>query len=236
MTYLLCQRSFILFLFSAFFIFPLSAHAVSDKLQVLIPGGEYSLGSYYCEEEQSNADWCNDEVPRKAQLNAFWIDKYEIINADYRKCFIAGVCEPAIMHEDRPEDFNKLKQPAVFITWEDAQTYCLWQGGKLPTEAQWEVAAQGKRLGGAHFNQPYNKGAPENVGKFESNSNGLYDMMGNVYEWTLDWFDGGAKKSKVVRGGSWVSPGHFLRTSDRVGKDPELRYSDVGFRCIKTEK
>ena len=229
----------LLIIFSVYLITgPLPSHAAPKDLQILIPGQEYNLGSYYCEEEQNNADWCNDEAPSKVKLAPFWIDQYEVTNADYKECFIAGVCEPAILHEDRPQDFNKLYQPAVFVSWEDAQTYCAWRGGKLPTEKQWEAAAQGERLGGAFFQQPYATGAPENVGKFEANSNGLYDMMGNVYEWTLDWYgsDEGSKKDKVVRGGSWNSPGHYLRTSDRVKKDPELRYSDVGFRCIKIEK
>ena len=126
----------------------------------------------------------------------------------------------------------------MFVSWEDAQTYCSWRGGKLPTEWQWEAAAQGERLGGAYFRQPYDKGFPEDTGKFTANSNGLYDMMGNAYEWTLDWYEstGGTGKNKVVRGGSWNSAGHFLRISDRVKKDPELRYSDVGFRCIKIKK
>ena len=217
-------------------VLPVAIHAESGDSQVLIPGGEYNLGSYYCEEEQSNADWCNDEALRKVKIGPFWIDKYEVSNADYRECFIAGVCEPAVLHEDRPKDFNKPRQPVVFVSWEDARTYCAWRGGELPTEAQWEAAAQGKKLGGAYFGQPYATGAPEDTGKFTANSNGLYDMMGNVYEWTQDWYETNKEKDKVVRGGSWNSPGHFLRTSDRVRKDPELRYSDVGFRCIKIEK
>ena len=224
--------------FACLNVLPLSIHAEPGDSQVLIPGGEYSLGSYYCEEEQSNADWCSDEVPRKVDLGPFWIDKYEVSNADYQECFIAGVCEPAVLHEDRPQDFNKPHQPVVFVSWEDAQTYCSWRGGKLPTEWQWEAAAQGERLGGAYFRQPYDKGFPEDTGKFTANSNGRYDMMGNAYEWTLDWYEstGGTGKNKVVRGGSWISAGHFLRISDRVKKDPELRYSDVGFRCIKIKK
>ena len=240
------QRILLLIIFNTCLIFlPLSIHAEPGDSQVLIPGGEYSLGSYYCEEEQSNADWCSDEVPRKVDLGPFWIDKYEVSNADYQECFIAGVCEPAVLHEDRPQDFNKPRQPVVFVSWEDARTYCTWRGGELPTESQWEAAAQGRKLGGAYFSQPYGTGAPEDTGKFTANSNGLYDMMGNAYEWTLDGYGPAkgtgkngpsAEKNKVVRGGSWNSPGHFLRTSDRVEKDPELRYNDVGFRCIKIEK
>tara|TARA_B100000749_G_C18426773_1_gene466079 strand:- start:1020 stop:1721 length:702 start_codon:yes stop_codon:yes gene_type:complete len=231
-------RRILFFIVFSTFLVVLSVYAESGDSQVLIPGGKYNLGSYYCEEEQGNADWCSDEVPHKVELGQFWIDKYEVSNADYRECFIAGVCEPAVLHEDRPQDFNKPHQPVVFVSWEDAQTYCSWRGGKLPTEWQWEAAAQGERLGGAYFRQPYDKGFPEDTGKFTANSNGLYDMMGNAYEWTLDWYEstGGTGKNKVVRGGSWNSAGHFLRISDRVKKDPELRYSDVGFRCIKIKK
>ena len=231
-------RRILFFIVFSTFLVVLSVYAESGDSQVLIPGGKYNLGSYYCEEEQGNADWCSDEIPHKVELDQFWVDKYEVSNADYRECFIAGVCEPAVLHEDRPQDFNKPHQPVVFVSWEDAQTYCSWRGGKLPTEWQWEAAAQGERLGGAYFRQPYDKGFPEDTGKFTANSNGLYDMMGNAYEWTLDWYEstGGTGKNKVVRGGSWNSAGHFLRISDRVKKDPELRYSDVGFRCIKIKK
>ena len=231
-------RRILFFIVFSTFLIVLSVYAESGDSQVLIPGGKYNLGSYYCEEEQGNADWCSDEVSHKVELGQFWIDKYEVSNADYRECFIAGVCEPAVLHEDRPQDFNKPHQPVVFVSWEDAQTYCSWRGGKLPTEWQWEAAAQGERLGGAYFRQPYDKGFPEDTGKFTANSNGLYDMMGNAYEWTLDWYEstGGTGKNKGVRGGSWNSAGHFLRISDRVKKDPELRYSDVGFRCIKIKK
>ena len=231
-------RRILFFIVFSTFLVVLSVYAESGDSQVLIPGGKYNLGSYYCEEEQGNADWCSDEIPHKVELGQFWVDKYEVSNADYRECFIAGVCEPAVLHEDRPQDFNKPHQPVVFVSWEDAQTYCSWRGGKLPTEWQWEAAAQGERLGGAYFRQPYDKGFPEDRGKFTANSNGLYDMMGNAYEWTLDWYEstGGTGKNKVVRGGSWNSAGHFLRISDRVKKDPELRYSDVGFRCIKVKK
>ncbi len=138
---------------TSLFVLPLSIYAETDEKRALIPAGEYSLGSYYCEEEQNNADWCNDEVPRKVRLEDFRIDKNEVTNADYRECFIAGVCEPAILHEDRPEDFNKPNQPIVFVNWKDAETYCVWRGGQLPTETQWETAAQGKKLGGAHYQQ-----------------------------------------------------------------------------------
>jgi iron(II)-dependent oxidoreductase len=236
------HRRFLFFSTVLFACFVNSSIFASE--QVLIAAGDFEMGSRYCEEEQNNADWCNDESPHQVHVDSFYIDKYEVTNADYRKCFIAGVCEPEVFHEDRPGDFNKKNQPVVFTTWQEAMTYCKWQEGRLPTEAEWEYVANVEKLGGGHWNQPYAVGSPVAVASFEPNSQGLYDMMGNVYEWTMDWYapyNNAAKnpsgpekgKNKVVRGGSWDALNHFLRTSDRVAKDPDLRYSGVGFRCVK---
>lgn len=212
---------------------------------VKVDAGEFVMGDSYCAEELGNADWCSDEVPHKVQLDEYLIDKHEVTNAEYSKCFAAGKCGPHPLHEDRPQEFNGSNQPVVFITWEDANSYCKWKGGRLPTEAEWERAAQGKELGGAHFGKKYKQGAPRDVGGLAPNSQGLYDMLGNVNEWTQDWQGSyettdvavnpkgpALGKDKVVRGGSWNSPSHYLRVSDRVARSPELRYSDVGFRCV----
>ena len=217
--------------------------------QIAFQEGEFSIGDAYCAEEQKNSDWCADEIPHKVKLKSFSLDKYEVTNSEYMKCFAEGICNPNDLHETRPKDFSGVKQPAVFVTWEDAQTFCKWRGGNLPTEVQWERAAQGDNPGGAHFKKIYNVGATVDVGGQRPNSNGLYDMMGNVYEWTLDWYapyllgprttnpkgplEG---KEKVVRGGAWHSPSHYLRVSDRVAKGPEYKYSDVGFRCAYVTK
>lgn len=213
--------------------------------KVLIEAGEFVMGSTYCADEQSNSDWCSDEVPHKVRLDSYFIDTHEVTNSDYQKCFEAGECGPNSLHEDRPQEFNQPGQPVVFVTWEDARTYCQWRGGRLPSEAEWERAAQGENPGEAHFGKKYKEGAPRKVGGLAPSSNGLYDMMGNVNEWTLDWYgplntEGVAVnpvgpesgKDKVVRGGSWNSPSHYLRVSDRVFRSPEFRYSDVGFRCV----
>ncbi|MBT3515691.1 MAG: formylglycine-generating enzyme family protein [Nitrospina sp.] len=210
---------------------------------------DFSMGNVYCSEEQKNSDWCADEIPHKVRLKSFSLDKYEVTNSEYLKCFTEGVCSPNDLHETRPKDFDGAKQPVVFVSWKDAQVFCKWRGGNLPTEAQWELAAQGDNPGGAHFKQIYNVGATVDVGSLRPNSNGLYDMLGNVYEWTLDWY-GPYKlethlsnpkgppsgEEKVVRGGAWHSPSHFLRSSDRVAKVPEYKYSDVGMRCAYSIK
>jgi len=222
---------------------PVFAEAPAGR--VILEAGAFVMGSTYCEDQQGMSDWCADETPHRVRLDRFAIATHEVTNDDYQECFAAGKCGPNMLHEDRPKEFNGPRQPVVFVTQQDAEDYCRFKGGRLPTEAEWERAAQADNLGGAHFGKPYNQGAPRNVGEFHANSLGLHDMMGNVYEWTSDGYgplatDGvqvnprgpASSKEVVVRGGSWNSPNHYLRPSDRVGKSPELRYSDVGFRCV----
>ena len=134
---------------------------INDNSRVVFMEGEFSIGNRYCTEEQNNSDWCADEIPHQIKLKDFSMDKYEVTNSEYMKCFAEGVCNPNELHETRPDDFSDMKQPVVFVSWKDAQTFCNWRGGNLPTEAQWERAAQGDNLGGAHFKQVYNSGATE---------------------------------------------------------------------------
>ncbi len=212
--------------------------------RVVFEPSEFVMGDTYCVDRQGNSDWCSDEIPHSVKLGRYAIDKYEVTNAQYNECMAAMVCAPAGVHEFRPLEFNLPKQPVVFVKWDDAKKYCQWKGARLPTEAEWERAAQGKNPGGAHFAQPYGSGAPKEVGSLPANNAGLFDMMGNVSEWTSDWYapnitteiqtnpkgpDSG--KDKVVRGASWNSPRHFLRSADRTARFPDLQYSDVGFRC-----
>ena len=238
-TFYICALTVVLFLLST----DLVEAGNNANSQVVFQEGEFPIGSSYCAEEQKNYDWCADEIPHPVKLKAFGMDKHEVTNSEYMECFAEGVCNPNELHETRPNDFSGMKQPVVFVSWNDAQTFCKWRGGSLPTEVQWERAAQGDNPGGAHFKQMYNSGATVDVGGQRPNSNGLFDMMGNVYEWTFDWYapysldhvsnpkgppEG---KEKVVRGGAWHSPSHYLRGSDRVARPPEYKYSDVGIRC-----
>jgi formylglycine-generating enzyme required for sulfatase activity len=213
----------------------------------IIPAGESELGASFCLEEQGNTDWCSDEVPHRVRLDEFMILRSEVTNQLYYKCFKAGVCEPNELHETRPRDFSGKNQPVVFVTWSQAQDFCDWTGGRLPTESEWERAAKKRELGGAIFGRKYNIGAPNVVESVHPNSLGVYDLLGNVYEWTQDWYGPfvtneiqvnpkGPQEGnqKVIKGGAWNSPAHYIRVADRVARDPKLSFSDLGFRCVKS--
>jgi formylglycine-generating enzyme required for sulfatase activity len=188
---------------------------VTDTTEMVsIPAGEFLMGS---SARDSQAD--SDEKPQHTvYLDAFWIDKYEVTNAQYKKCVDAGKCS-------RPSDTSSSTRtsyygnvsfddyPVIYVSWNDAKAYCEWAGKRLPTEAEWEKAARGTdervypwgstldgtRLNFCDKNCPYNwkdstaddgyaDTAP--VGSYPrgASSCGALDMAGNVWEWVADWY------------------------------------------------
>ncbi|MEE9583875.1 MAG: SUMF1/EgtB/PvdO family nonheme iron enzyme, partial [Candidatus Brocadiales bacterium] len=179
---------------------------------VIIPAGTFFMGSKYREEMSQNARL--EETPQKeVYLDAFYIDKHEITNAQYwgfleyvRKTGDHSKCYPdEPRNKDHTPDkwyedryFDHPDFPVVRVDWYDAYAYAAWAGKRLPTEAEWEKAARGtdgRRFpwGDVFSASRVNWGAtgPLTVGSYEEGKSvfGCYDMAGGAIEWCSDWFD-----------------------------------------------
>lgn len=213
---------------------------------VFVPEGEFLMGS------NSFPAFENEKPEHMVYLDSFWIYKHEVTNAQFRQCILAGACLESIV--SFPEDNN----PADYIKWYEADAYCKWAGGRLPTEAEWEKAARGDdgRIYTWGNQEPdcslsnYSgcsvKVSP--VGSYPSGESpyGALDMLGNVAEWVADWFSAsyyselesenplGPESSnyRVLRGGSWTTNKLDVRVTYRDSYLPDATYRGYGFRCV----
>jgi len=219
----------------------------------LVPGGRFIMGS--------NERW-DDEAPEYIEsVDEFYIDLYEVTNADYKK-FAAATKRQSPYHWPGGKiPKNKENHPVTYVNWHDADNYCKWRGKRLPKEQEWEKAARGDE-GNVYpwgnvwttdrSNHPY-KGSigTEPVGSYPNGRSpyGLYDMSGNVWEWVDSFYlphPGNTitrgeygKDKRVLKGGSWfdcLSYGCGLSspTFNRSFFTPEVKNNSFGFRCAKS--
>jgi formylglycine-generating enzyme required for sulfatase activity len=155
--------------------------------------------------------------------------------------------------DNNPSHFQGYQLPVDQVSWDDAQAYCKGVEMRLPTEAEWEYAARGGSA--AARDAPLERIAwydsnsgntTHEVGQKQANGYGLYDMLGNLWEWTADWLGpyaaAGAMDPKgpqtgryrVLRGGAWSSRAFLVRVSARSWDVPEDAYNYVStFRCAE---
>jgi formylglycine-generating enzyme required for sulfatase activity len=223
-------------------------------LELYIPEGSFMMGS-------DSGD--PDEKPvHQVTLDAYWIDQTEVTVGMYRACVDAGVCaEPektssethsSYFYSNTYDDY-----PVIYVTWFDADDYCSWVGGRLPTEAEWEKAARGDKQikypwGNATATNQYanygnNIGDVDQVGSYPMGASpyGLLDMAGNAYEWVFDVYDSGyyddspsfnptgpsSGTKHVLRGASFDTSSSTIRAANRGSYSATTTGNDDGFRC-----
>lgn len=185
-------------------------------------------------------------------LPAFYMDKFEVTTKLYAAFMQAtGRAAPARWNEvNHVSDGDR---PVIGITWHDADAYCQYYGKRLPTEQEWEKAARG--TDGRKY--PWGNEEPSQslasydwdgkrrwqgyaalatVESYESGKSpyGIYNMAGNVSEWTSSDYDSSGKY-KVLRGGAWDSYVDYLRSSYWLFFGPTVRYDFIGFRCAQDD-
>jgi formylglycine-generating enzyme required for sulfatase activity len=229
-------------------VFPASDNDIKDSVEmVFVPGGKYVVGA--------DKGFPDEQPKHEVSIAPFYIDIHEVTVAQYQKFLTETDRDPPgfwLPEIDRPDE------PVVGVSWEDAAAYAKWAGKRLPTEAEWEYAARGGTTDGRYpwGDEPDLQFA--NVGSFgiapvksfKPNGYGIYDMIGNVWEWCSDWYGPdyyanspkespkGPKsgKYKVLRGWAWYCAKDQVKLTKRYSSDPTARSYSYGFRCVKPEK
>ena len=261
---------------------------------VVVPAGTFTMGSAAAEKSWAATHGGNlasvaDESPQhQVSLRSFALGRYDVTRGEYG-AFVRQTGYPA-GDGCGPDSFKWNKQagvswqnpgfpqtdrdPAVCVSWQDAQAYVAWLNGKvrrpasttsdgpyrLPSEAEWEYAARagtttvfwwGDDESGASGHAWYKDnsgGQTHPVGSKPANAFGLYDMVGNVWQWTRDCYaesyanaptDGSANEAanaclRVDRGGSWLYPAWLLRPAARERNPADYRDILMGFRLART--
>jgi formylglycine-generating enzyme required for sulfatase activity len=223
---------------------------------VVVPSGSFTMGGF------------NNAQPRHLVTfaRAFAVSKYELIFAEWNACVAAGGCNGY-----KPQESGwGGKEPINEVNWDDAQAYVAWfsrMTGKLYrllSEAEYEYVMRAGtttaypwgddiKLDGTAMaacdgcGSEWDNKRPALAGSFPPNKFGLYDMTGNVWEWTEDcshnsyvgapkdgsaW--GGDCSRRILRGGSWYDPPSVLRSWYRKSDFPSVRNDGIGFRVART--
>ncbi len=240
---------------------------VDGKQMVLIPAGDFIMGTNKTDPDNTQQKigtvkplYLDQHPERKITLGDYYIDRYEVTNEEYKKFMDdTKYPDPPANWADGWYPKGKGEHPVTSIIWQEALAYALWANKRLPTEEEWEKAARGPDGLSYPWGDEYQKGKanvgiegsratvavgshPEDVSPYQ-----VYDMAGNVMEWTLDWYQAypGNKykdprfgnKFKVLRGNAFQKSGHYFLDAyryvfNRTEVPADEYFENVGFRCV----
>jgi formylglycine-generating enzyme required for sulfatase activity len=234
------------------------------------PGGQFRMGCVSHDKDCFHNERAPDEDRHPRPITRlprdFELMPHEVTVARFRQfieaqsTIVGRVLRSRAASMEEQPDGSQDDHPVVYVSWAEARDFCAFVGGRLPTEAEWEHAARGGNANGIYpWGDVYSPdhangggtagkdtwGQSAAAGSFAPNAHGLYDMIGNVWEWTASVYrdnpfhgdDGGSdltsRKARVVRGGSWWEEPRYLRASMRSSAAPGGRVYDIGFRCAR---
>ncbi len=204
-----------------------------------------------------------DERPQRTLvLDAFSIDRYEVTNFQYQQ-FVDATGHrksgPPSRYAKNMSRMRGINQPVVYVSWDDAETFCHWKGKRLPTEAEWEKAMRGtdgrlwpwgnvEQPNGANWarvQDGYEVAAPVGAVLTDTSPYGVMDGAGNVMEWVGDWyaetyFNEAPERNpqspeygtfRALRGGGYATTGADIRITSRSKMVQDFRDETIGFRC-----
>lgn len=224
---------------------------IDGSTLVYIPSSEFVMG---------NGGF--DAPVRTVAVDEFWMYETKVTNRMYAQCVAVGACSAPTEELGGPVYSNPeyANHPIVGVNWDQAQTYCAWSQGQLPTEAQWEKAARGVE-GNTYpwgnekpacdlLNLGYCSGRTSEVDAFSDGVSpyGLYDMAGNIFEWTADWYGEAYYSSapaanptgpesgqyRSIRGSSFETDFDQVESAIRHFGAQVYHSRDLGFRCAVT--
>ena len=217
---------------------------------VWIPPGTFMMG---CSPGDTECFKAEKPAHQVTLSKGFWMGQTEVTVGAYKR-FTRAAGRQMPTAPDFNTGWADDAMPIVMVTWEDARDYCRWAGGRLPTEGEWEYAARGgsteSRYGNLDEIAWYlnnSGGHAHQVAQKRANGFGLFDVLGNVWEWVNDWYDENYYQNsssqdppgpangqlRVLRGGSWVNFPVYVRVSFRSRNFPLNRSFNIGFRCVR---
>lgn len=231
------------------------ANKISREM-VPIPGTRFSYSV------QANDNFIpHPEGERKdIKIDSFLIDKYPVTNLEYYKFIEASNYYPDdtvnyLHHWDKGiYKQGQENYPVVYVSYEDALAYARWSGKRLPTEDEWQLAAQGRdgriwpwgnEFHGTKCNNSFDRATPVDAFSKGESPYGVFDMVGNVWQMTADIYSNGNYYFNIIRGGSFYRPDSswwYVEGGPQALNKTQMlllvspgfdRNSTIGFRCVK---
>ncbi len=221
---------------------------VDGSILVPVPAGEFTMGNNM-----------PDSPTHKVSLSEFWIYRTEVTNQMYARCVELGKCtDPDVKLNIAYNNPLRINEPVTGVKWAQAEDYCTFVHGRLPTEAEWEKTARGPNANIFPWGKENPACTLANIGRCKPSTTlvTLYpqgksyydalDMAGNVFEWVADWYvfnyygtaptaDPGGPTSgqnRSVRSSAYNSDSFLAESARRFQERPIVARKDLGFRCV----